>query len=125
MAGAMNDTPGLEERVAALEEAIRFPLQTAYFPPMSDEETARFREELEKAARQPYRILSSPPPLTPDQVRYLLRECVTVVKPGETLMIRGADWTPRPGPRDPAEPWTSCAKTAGSRSGYSSSSVTN
>ena len=26
--------------------------------------------------------------LTPDEIRQLLRECVTVVKPGETLIIR-------------------------------------
>jgi hypothetical protein len=33
--------------------------------------------------------------LTEDEVRSLLRECVTVVKPGETLVIRGdPDWTP-------------------------------
>ena len=35
------------------------------------------------------------PPLTPDQVRQLLRECVTVVKPGETLVVRvPLDWSP-------------------------------
>ena len=33
--------------------------------------------------------------LTKDEVRQLLRECVTVVKPGETLVIRGdRNWTP-------------------------------
>jgi hypothetical protein len=32
--------------------------------------------------------------LSPEQIRRLLRECVTVVKPGETLVIRGRDWTP-------------------------------
>jgi hypothetical protein len=32
--------------------------------------------------------------LRPGQVRQLLRECVTVVKPGETLVMRGCDWTP-------------------------------
>jgi hypothetical protein len=34
------------------------------------------------------------PELTPDQILTLLRECVTVVKPGETLVIRMADLTP-------------------------------
>ena len=35
------------------------------------------------------------PDLTPEQVRQLLRECVTVVKPGETLIIRvPLTWTP-------------------------------
>lgn len=34
--------------------------------------------------------------LSPDEARALLRECVTVVAPGETLVIRAADtWTPR------------------------------
>ena len=33
--------------------------------------------------------------LRPDQVRQLLRECVTVVKPGETLIVRvPVTWTP-------------------------------
>lgn len=34
-------------------------------------------------------------PLTQDEVRQLLRECVTVVKPGEILVVQpGADYTP-------------------------------
>ena len=90
MAGTVST---LEDRVAALEEAIRFPLKTAYFP--SDEDVVQFREEFDRAARQPYRVLPQPPPLSPDEVRQLLRECVTVVKPGETLVIRGRNWTPR------------------------------
>ena len=32
--------------------------------------------------------------LTPEQVRHLLSECVTVIQPGETLVIRGRNWTP-------------------------------
>src|ERR1017187_9594981 len=51
----------IEERVAALEECIRFPLRMH---------------------------------LSPDEIRQLLRECVTVVKPGETLVVRGTNWTP-------------------------------
>lgn len=42
-------------------------------------------------------VRASPPPrfLTEDQVRQLLAECVTVVKPGETLILRlGREWTP-------------------------------
>ena len=36
------------------------------------------------------------PPLTQEQVRQLLSECVTVVKPGEVLAVRVPDtWTPR------------------------------
>ena len=29
-----------------------------------------------------------------DEIRRLLRECVTVVKPGESLVIRDRNWTP-------------------------------
>ena len=36
----------------------------------------------------PYRVLPPPPPLSPDEIRQLLRECVTVVKPGEHLILR-------------------------------------
>jgi hypothetical protein len=32
------------------------------------------------------------PALTPDEARSLLRECVTVVRPGETLVVRAYDW---------------------------------
>ena len=33
--------------------------------------------------------------LTEDEVRHLLSECVTVIRPGETLLLRcGRDWTP-------------------------------
>jgi len=31
-------------------------------------------------------------PLTEDGIRSLLRECVTVVRPGETLIIRAWEW---------------------------------
>ena len=88
--------PDLEERVAALEELVLHPPQFATFPSeLTEEEEARFREEFAAAASQPYRILPSVPPLTPDQVRYLLRECVTVVKPGETLTVR-VPWDTKP-----------------------------
>lgn len=34
--------------------------------------------------------------LEPDEARSLLRECVTVVAPGETLVVRVSDWwTPK------------------------------
>jgi hypothetical protein len=34
--------------------------------------------------------------LTPEAARALLRECITVVQPGETLVVRvPGDWTPR------------------------------
>ena len=81
----MTGTPSLEERVAALEDAIRFPLRTIEAPPMSDDDIARFRDEFTKATR----------PLTPEQVRQLLAECFTVIKPGEHLIIR-VPWTTTP-----------------------------
>lgn len=66
--------------------------------PMTDEQAAEFRERFEESMREgsfAYRWQGGqPPPLTPDQVRQLLSECVTVVKPGETLVIRSRDWTP-------------------------------
>ena len=34
------------------------------------------------------------PGLSRDEIRQILRECVTVVKPGETLIVRGTNWTP-------------------------------
>ena len=91
--------PDLEERVAALEAALLHPLRIIDAPEqLTEEQAARFREEFEAAAKKfpqyEMPLLPSLPPLTPDQVRYLLRECVTVVKPGETLVVRGGDWTP-------------------------------
>ena len=88
----MTDAPSLEERVAALEEMIAHPLQIVSAPPgnFSDAQVAELREALGAAMSGPYehRILPPVPSLTPDQVRQLLRECVTVVKPGETLIVR-------------------------------------
>ena len=88
--------PDLEERVAALEARLApGPLLKPFgLPPLTEEREAELRREFDetmpKAAGKPfrYRILPSPPPLTPDQVRQLLRECVTVVKPGEHLILR-------------------------------------
>src|ERR1039457_1915326 len=45
---------------------------------------------LEECIRFPLRMH-----LSPDEIRQLLRECVTVVKPGETLVVRvPLTWTP-------------------------------
>ena len=62
--------------------------------PMSDTDAAEFRERFGEARSGPVIVL---PPrfLTEDRVRQLLSECVTVVKPGETLVLRmGREWTP-------------------------------
>ena len=47
-----------------------------------------------EAANLPPRVIQ-PPPLTADEIRHLLSECVTVVKPGETLILR-VPWTTTP-----------------------------
>jgi hypothetical protein len=89
--------PDLEERVAALEDLIRFPPQFVQSAAMSDDDVARFREKLDEEMRRTpftYRCLPPPPPLAPDEIRHLLRECATVVGPGETLVIRDRNWTP-------------------------------
>jgi hypothetical protein len=48
------------------------------------------QEARRRDPRWPFGVSAAPvpPPLTSDQVRQLLRECVTVVKPGEVLVIR-------------------------------------
>lgn len=86
----------LEQRVAALE-ALACPQITLNGPPweLSPEEMDRLRADIEKAVQQPLRIIPPPPALSPDEVRQLLSECVTVIKPGEVLILRGRDgWTP-------------------------------
>lgn len=68
------------------------------FALMTDEQAAAFGEEFgcryaEEASR-PLKVLPPAPLLTPELARQLLRECVTVVKPGETLVIRVPEtWT--------------------------------
>ncbi len=59
---------------------------------MTPAQVAEFRERFDAAMAErgafPLRVLSLPPPLSPQEVRSLLRECVTVVRPGEVLVIR-------------------------------------
>jgi hypothetical protein len=96
---ADTEPPSLEDRVAALEECIRYPLRM-YVPkwePLTEAEEADVRESAAEAFRRgpmPYRITAERPPLTRDEIRQILRECVTVVKPGETLVIQGQNWGP-------------------------------
>lgn len=91
-------TPSLEDRVAALEKRFA-PLRITYssLPPLTEAEYAELREAAAEALKlgpPPPLPAPEPPPLSPAQVRYLLRQCVMTVKPGETLVIRGRDWTP-------------------------------
>ena len=88
----------LTERVAALERRFA-PLQITYYslPPLTEAQEAELRESVAEALELgplPPRPAPEPPPLSPAQVRYLIRQCVTTVGPGETLVIRGRDWTP-------------------------------
>jgi hypothetical protein len=88
----------IEERVAALEKCIRFPLRM-YVPkwePLTEVEEAEVRESIAEAAKLPQRISvpMEPRPLSLGDIHCILRECVTVVKPGETLVVRGTNWTP-------------------------------
>ena len=96
----MTETPSLEDRVAALEARLApGPLLKPFgLPPLTEEQEAELRREFDETmpAFATHRVIQQPPPLTPEQVRQFLRECVTVVKPGETLVIR-VPWTTTPG----------------------------
>lgn len=84
----------LEQRVAALEEQLAEP---AGIRPaaMTDDQAAEFAAERGKRKYEPARALLPVPVLTPETARALLRECVTVVGPGETLVIRVPEsWHP-------------------------------
>lgn len=88
------DRGTLEERVAALEAMASAPFAP---PDMTEEQVREFEREWPEALRraQKLHVLPARQPLTQDEVRQLLAECVTVVKPGETLILRcGRDWTP-------------------------------
>lgn len=91
----MTGTSSLEERVAALEAALSMPPGPSSRP-WTDAELAEFRERFTEAVKQqPIRVIPPEPPLTPDQIRQLLSECVTTVRPGETLAVR-VPWETRP-----------------------------
>lgn len=84
----------LEERVTALEEALAHPPSFLDAPEMSEADAQRLREAFaECAARnEPLRVIPHTPLLTPALARELVRECVTIVQPGELLAIRVPDW---------------------------------
>ena len=105
----MTDTeaPTLEQRVAALE-ALAIPALDA--PDWTDEQIAEFQRHWDETVGQHgvhHGVKWLPPGralLTPELARELLRECVTVVKPGETLVIRAPDWW-SPGNLDEYQRW--------------------
>jgi hypothetical protein len=90
---AMADLEDLAARVTALEMERDLSAVPSSWPSLTEAEKAGFTEALAEAReRNRYRILNAP--LNPDEVRQLLRECVTVVKPGETLVVRVPVSTP-------------------------------
>lgn len=96
----MADTPSLEDRVAALEEMLAHPVRFILpsWDPLTPGQEAELRETAEAALKAgPYRhrVIIQPPPLTPGEVRQLVRECVAVVKPGEHLILR-VPWSTTP-----------------------------
>jgi hypothetical protein len=84
------ESRSLEERVAALEEMTAHPLQMATAPELTEEQAREFEREFQGALGRAQKLHILPPrqPLTEDEVRQLLRECVTVVRPGEVLILR-------------------------------------
>ena len=90
----MADTPSLEDRVAALEMAADLSAFPSSWQSLTEAEKAGFIAAIaESRQRVRLRVLNAP--LTPDEVRQLLRECVTVVKPGEHLILR-VPWSTTP-----------------------------
>lgn len=83
----------LEQRIADLEATVDRLLNPVAAPEWTDEQIAHFKEEFEAAAKQfPSHVLrhlplSPPNLLNPETVRQLLRESVTIVKPGEVLFL--------------------------------------
>lgn len=84
----------LAERVAALE-ALLLPREPGWTPEMVEEVAAERERHLSEEPPFGHRKYESagvlppgPPRLTPETVRALLSECVTVVKPGEVLAVR-------------------------------------
>ena len=90
----MADTPSLEDRVAALEMAADLSAFPSSWQSLTEAEKAGFIAAIaESRQRVRLRVLNAP--LTPDEVRQLLRECVAVVKPGEHLILR-VPWSTTP-----------------------------
>lgn len=88
------DTRTVEERLAALETALGMRAS------MTGEQVERFKATFDRCMgdgafeRRQVRLLPPGPviTLTPEHVAQLLSECVTAVKPGETLVVRVPDW---------------------------------
>lgn len=94
--GALKEVPRtLADRVTALESLLH-PWKTE--PEWTPGQVEEFRSEFAQLMETPGVRWLPPgrPLLTPETARALLSECVTVVKPGETLIIRAPEsWTPQ------------------------------
>ncbi len=83
---------GLEERVAALEALLSPQITPA--PEWTPEQVEDFKAEFARLTEIPGAHWLPPGRvLTREAVEAAVRECVTVVRPGETLVIRCRDWT--------------------------------
>jgi len=89
-----DETPALEHRVAALEMAADIAQIPSSWQSLTEAEKEGFIAAIAEA-RQRVRIRVLNAPLAEDEVRQLLRECVTVVKPGEHLILR-VPWSVAP-----------------------------
>lgn len=88
------DHPTLEERVAALEAVMTPAVMVTRPEEWTPEQVAGFKKTWDEVKHQPPRLIPPKPLLTPELARELIRECVTVVKPGEVLVIRVPEsWT--------------------------------
>ena len=86
-AGIEQPIPG-EFDAAAIAAGMKIPADV----PMTGEQLEEFRKRWEEAAAQGFRHVRR---WTPEEIRSFLAENVTVVAPGETLIIRAySDWTP-------------------------------
>lgn len=88
----------LADRVATLEEQLAHPLVRIDAPPeWTDAQLQEFADEWrQQTGSHEIRLLPPGPVLTPETAKALLSECVTVVSPGETLVIRVPEgWTSR------------------------------
>jgi len=92
----------LEQRVAALEATVDRLMSPVVAPEWTEEQIAQFQRDFEAATvdgkHRPLQILPLQPNLLdPETVRQLLRESVTVVKPGEVLFFTVGDPNVTPG----------------------------
>ena len=88
--------PALEERVAAIEAALAAPPVVTMPEGWTPEQVAEFEHRFGETVRKhQIRWLPPGPLLTPELACELLRGCVTVVRPGEVLVVRVPEpWTP-------------------------------